>query len=167
MPPRRGGGREGELLGERRGKTRNKMPYQFIEGIAGGDVVFEATGKSREELFIATAEATMNVMVEDLEKIQHQQEVVFNLDHREFDLLLFKFLNELIFLKDSKRLLVRIEKVVFGRKESLLTLEARGYGEPLDPEKHQLQVDVKAVTLHRFQVKQSEEGWKATVVLDV
>jgi SHS2 domain-containing protein len=143
------------------------MPYRFIEEIAGGDVAFEATGKNREELFIATAEATMNVMVEDLEKIKHQEEIVFNVEHPEFDLLLFKFLNELIFIKDSKRLLVRIEKIIFGEKESLLTLEARGYGEPLDPKRHQLQVDVKAVTLHQFQVKQTEKGWKATVVLDV
>jgi SHS2 domain-containing protein len=143
------------------------MPFQFIEEIAGGDVVFEAIGKSREELCIAMAEATMNVMVKDLKKIQHQEEIVFNVEHPEFDLLLFKFLNELIYIKDSRRLLVRIEKVTFGKKEALLTLEARGYGDPIDPMRHPLQVDVKAVTLHQFQVKQTDGGWKATVVLDV
>lgn len=143
------------------------MPYQFLEEIAGGDVAFEATGKSREELCIAMAEATMNVMVKDLEKIKHQEEIVFKVDHPEFDLLLFKFLNELIFIKDSKRLLVRIKRVILGKKESLFTLEASGYGEPIDPNRHPLQVDVKAATLHQFQVKQTDGGWKATVVLDV
>lgn len=143
------------------------MPYRFIEEPSGGDIEFEVTGKSREELFISAAEALMKVMVENLETIQARQEVVFRIEYPEFDLLFFKFLNELIYIKDTKRILFRVEKVVFGQKESLWSLEARGYGEPVDLRKHEVQVDVKAVTLHRFQVKHNDQGWKATVVLDV
>ncbi len=33
--------------------------------------------------------------------------------------------------------------------------------------KHDLIVDVKAVTLHRFEVKQTETGWKASIILDI
>jgi SHS2 domain-containing protein len=106
-------------------------------------------------------------MVEDLGSIHRREEVTLYADHSQFDLLLFRFLNELIFLKDSRKLLIRIEKVCFGERDSKLTVEATGYGETLDPAKHPLHVDVKAVTLHRFQVVQSQEGWKATVVLDV
>ena len=143
------------------------MPFQFIEEISGGDIAFEATGKTPEELFISACDAIMNVMIENLENILPQIPVSFSVEHKEFDLLLFKFLNEIIFIKDAQRLLFRIVRIIFAKRDSSWTLEAKGYGEPLDQEKKELQVDVKAVTLHRFQVKQSEQGWKATVVLDV
>jgi protein archease len=143
------------------------MPFQFIEEISGGDIAFEATGKTPEELFISACDAIMNVMIENLDNILPQIPVSFKIEHKEFDLLLFKFLNEIIFIKDAQRLLFRIVRIIFIKRNSRWTVEAKGYGEPVDQEKKELQVDVKAVTLHRFQVKQSEQGWKATVVLDV
>ncbi|MFI5304813.1 MAG: archease [Nitrospiria bacterium] len=143
------------------------MPFQFIEEISSGDIAFEATGKTPEELFISACDAIMNVMIENLENILPKIPVSFSVEHKEFDLLLFKFLSEIIFIKDAQRLLFRIVRINFAERDSGFTLEAKGYGEPVDQEKKELQVDVKAVTLHRFQVKQNEQGWKATVVLDV
>jgi len=32
---------------------------------------------------------------------------------------------------------------------------------------HDLIVDVKAVTLHRFGIKRTPESWEATVILDI
>jgi SHS2 domain-containing protein len=37
----------------------------------------------------------------------------------------------------------------------------------LDPQKHPQNVDVKAVTMHRFQIRQIPQGWEASVVLDI
>ena len=45
------------------------MPYRYLEDIATADVAFEARGKDLAELFMAAAEATMNVMVADLDSI--------------------------------------------------------------------------------------------------
>jgi SHS2 domain-containing protein len=47
------------------------------------------------------------------------------------------------------------------------TQKLLGEGEVLDPMRHDQVVDVKAVTLHRFQVARSPEGWKAFVILDI
>jgi SHS2 domain-containing protein len=144
------------------------MPYRFREDISGGDAAFEATGRTVEELFISAADAAMNVMVEKLETIRPDQEIEFEVAHSELDMLLFRFLNELIFLKDSRQLLIRVEKVSFEKRENIFILKARGYGQAVDPLKHPLNVDVKAVTLHRLSVKEiAGEGWTATVVLDV
>jgi SHS2 domain-containing protein len=44
---------------------------------------------------------------------------------------------------------------------------AEAYGESTDPAKHPLNVDVKAVTMHRFAIDQTPQGWQATVVLDI
>jgi len=57
---------------------------------------------------------------------------------------------------------VRIEE-----REGLFRLEAEFCGELIDAGRHRLLVDVKAVTLHRFQVAFRDNLWKAVVVLDV
>ena len=143
------------------------MPYRFLEDIAIADVAFEASGKSREEIFIAAADALMNVMVADLTTIRMVERVEFRLENEALDMLLFNFLGELIFYKDARLLLLRVASVRFRRAGALFVLNAEAYGELLDPARHPLIVDVKAVTLHRFKVEKNEEGWRAEVVLDI
>jgi SHS2 domain-containing protein len=143
------------------------VPYRFRDDIAIADVAFEAMGKTLEEVFIAAADATMNVMVEDLATIGHSQEFVIELAHDQLDLLLFSFLNEIVFLKDARRLLLRVESLSIKRATSGFTLKGTVYGEVLDPLRHPLIVDVKAVTLHRFSLKQTDAGWEAFVILDI
>jgi SHS2 domain-containing protein len=143
------------------------MPYRYLDDIAIADVAFEAWGNTREELFIAAADALMNVMVADLALIHAIDEVEFRLENEALDMLLFNFLNELIFYKDVRQLLLRATSVTIGGTDSYFTLHAKAEGERLDPERHQLIVDVKAVTLHLFHVAEYVEGWRATVVLDI
>jgi SHS2 domain-containing protein len=40
-------------------------------------------------------------------------------------------------------------------------------GTGMDPERHHQRADVKAVTLHRFQLEKTERGWEALVILDI
>jgi len=143
------------------------MPYRYLEDVATADVAFEAWGASLEELFTAAADATMNVMVEDLATIEKKEERSFQVEDEAVDMLLFKFLQELIFYKDAQLLLLRIQSVTIDRQNAHLSLTATSYGEQLNPEKHSLNVDVKAVTLHRFRVEQTDRGWEASVILDI
>ncbi len=143
------------------------LPYHYLEDIAVADAAFEAWGDTIEEMFIAAAEATMNVMVEDLATIGESRNLNLHVKHTELDLLLFNFLCELIFYKDAQRLLLRVDSLTITRTPSHYSLHASLSGEELDPAKHQLIADVKAVTLHRFTVAQTEDGWRATVILDI
>jgi SHS2 domain-containing protein len=34
-------------------------------------------------------------------------------------------------------------------------------------QRHRLRMDVKAVTLHRFALKETDQGWEAFVILDI
>jgi SHS2 domain-containing protein len=143
------------------------MPYRYLEDIATADAAFEASGKDLAQLFTAAADALMNVMVSDLETIEELQDIEFVVEHDELDLLLFNFLQELVFLKDAKRLLLRVSSVCIENTDSHYTARVTARGEELDPEKHDLIVDVKAVTLYRFALHREEDGWAATVVLDI
>ena len=143
------------------------MPYQYRDDIALADVAFEAWGASVEEVFIAAADATMNVMVEDLGTIGRSLELTIELEHDQLDLLLFSFLIVLVFLKVARQLLLRVESLSIKKANSKNVLKIVVYGEGLDPQKHPLSVDVKAVTLHRFSLRQTDEGWEAFVILDI
>ena len=143
------------------------VPYRFRDDVALADVAFETWGTTLEEVFIAAADAAMNVMVEDLATIGRSHEFAIELAHDQLDLLLFSFLNELIFLKDARRLLLRVQGLSVQINNSGFTLKASVYGEVLDPRRHPLIVDVKAVTLHRFSLKQTDAGWEAFVILDI
>ncbi len=143
------------------------MPYQYLEDIATADVAFEARGDTVEDMFVAAADATMNVMVEDLNTIADRQRRIIHVEADAVDMLLFQLLQELIYYKDAERLLLRVPSVHIQRQNDGFSLSAEAYGEELDPDQHELLVDVKAVTLHRFQVQQTESGWKAMVILDI
>ncbi|MBV9386927.1 MAG: archease [Chroococcidiopsidaceae cyanobacterium CP_BM_ER_R8_30] len=147
------------------------MPYEFLDDIATADIAFRAWGKDLEELFIASGDAAINIMVENLEAITLNQTRTFNLENDALDLLLFNFLQELVYYKDSELLMLRPQQVNIKEnhiQESLIyTLTAVTKGERLDPLRHHQRVDVKAVTLHRFQLKKTNDGWTAMVILDI
>lgn len=79
---------------------------------------------------------------------------------------MFDWLAELIYLKDAK-------EMFFGKfdlkieKKNKYVLSARVFGEKIDYKKHKVKVDVKAVTLHLFEVKKLKNNWRAKVVLDI
>jgi SHS2 domain-containing protein len=143
------------------------MPYRYLEEVATADVAFEAWGKTVEAMFAAAAEAAMNVMVKDLNTIAPDQEKILSVEDEALDMLLFQFLQELVFYKDAENLLLRVKEIKVGKEGGRFVCRARVYGEELSPEKHAPQVDIKAVTLHRLKVQETSRGWEATVVLDI
>ena len=145
------------------------MPYRYREDVAIADVAFEAWGATIEEMFVAAADATLNAMVTDLNAIARVDRRTLEAAAEEVDMLLFQLLQELIFYKDAERLLLRVTEVTIEERPGHFLLSAEACGEELDPTRHDLIVDVKAVTLHRFKVEPAAggEGWEAFVILDV
>jgi SHS2 domain-containing protein len=143
------------------------MPYEYLEDFGTADIAFQATGRDLPELFMAAADATMNVMIDNLDGIEPRETLQIELSNDNIDLLLFDLLQELIFLKDAERLLLRVREVQIIEKDENYFVKASARGEPLDAERHHQRADVKAVTLHDFSVERTESGWKARVLLDI
>lgn len=143
------------------------MPYLFREDIAPADVAVEAWGKTLEELFTACAEALLATMIEDPAEIARSQELEISLEDGDLEMLLFAFLQELIYYKDARRLLLHADRVRISEQNGGFGLEALFRGEEIDRGRHRLVVDVKAVTLFCLRVERDDTDWKATVVLDV
>jgi SHS2 domain-containing protein len=143
------------------------MPYVFVDHIATADAAFEARGRTLGELFTAAADATLNVMVENIEDISSVECRLIDLEAEDVEMLLFELLQELIYYKDAEQLLLRLSELHVEVEGSVCRLTGQACGERIDPDRHDLVVDVKAVTLHRYRVEQTAQGWEAFVILDI
>jgi SHS2 domain-containing protein len=143
------------------------MPYSFLEDLATADVAFEARGQDLEELFMSAARATINTMVDCLASVLPQTRRIVQLSETELDILLFSYLQELIYYKDAEGLLLLPENVRITEDETIFRLWSAVEGEEIDASRHEQRADVKAVTLHCFELKPVAEGWKAIIILDV
>ncbi len=138
--------------------------FEFVEGITVADVAFVANGKDLSELFINSALALTSIMVEDLKKIEQSKKIKISLSASNNEQLLHDFLEELIFLKDAKLLVFSKFELKVNEK---FEINAICFGEKINNEKHTMLVDPKAVTWHKFKLVKTNEGYQATVIIDV
>jgi len=143
------------------------MPYHYLEDVGTADIAFEAIGRDLPELFTAAADATMNVMIDNLDAIESRETRQIELSNDNIEMLLFDFLQELIYFKDARRLLLRVLEAQIDQKNEAYFLKTKVAGEQLDDARHHQRADVKAVTLHGFFVKERDGRWKARVLLDI
>lgn len=140
--------------------------YRYLDDVAIADVAFEASGKTIEELFESAGLAVINSMIGNLMQIEQKVVKSFEVEAEDVEMLLFNFLQEIIFYKDAEQLLFNKFDLDIGQNDKW-HLSAKAYGEEIDREKHELLVDVKAVALHKFKVEETAQGWKAMVIVDV
>ncbi len=139
--------------------------FQYLEDIATADVAFEARGSTLDEVFAQCALATYEAML-NTKKVKAEVEKLIELENEDLERLLYDWLTEIIALKDSEGLALG-EFEVNIEKDGAYKLRAKARGERIDPERHELRSDVKAVTYHLFQLYKDKNGWTATVVLDI
>ncbi|MGH7231395.1 MAG: archease [Nitrospiraceae bacterium] len=141
--------------------------FRFLEDVALADVAFEARGESLSDLFVAAAEAVIDTMVNP-----SSVGVGWNraIDHQNDDpaSLLFDWLSDIVYLKDAEGVLFQAADAKVSEETSgVWRLQGTLIGEPIDPQRHELRSDVKAVTKHLYEVQREGGGWRARVVLDV
>ena len=141
------------------------MTYKYHEDISLADIAFSAEAPTLEQLLVEGAKATFETMV-NLEEVKTIKKRIIKLEADTPEKLFFDWIEELIYLKDADYMVfskfeVRIKK---GGK---YFLEGAAWGEGIDPEKHTLKVDVKAITYHHFKVEETKGKWRAFVILDI
>lgn len=139
--------------------------FEFIEG-ATSDLSFRARGATLEAAFAAAAQALLAATVERPQAVERREHRSLQLEEPDLELLLVRFLNELVYLRDAEDLLLHPEHVEIASNGSA-RLRARLAGERIDRARHALAADVKAVTAHGLGVTRTADGWTATATLDV
>jgi SHS2 domain-containing protein len=116
-----------------------------------------------DTLFADAARAMFSVMAGDLEAVQPKEEIRIALAADDLDALLRDWLGELLYT-------FHVRKLVFS--DFTVSVSERGLqgtarGEPMDAVRHQLDVEIKAVTWHGLKVERTSEGWLAEVIVDI
>jgi SHS2 domain-containing protein len=144
----------------------SEAPYAFVDAVTS-DLRFVARGATLEALFGAAAEALLAATLEDPRSVAPRVEETLRLEEPALDLLLLRFLNELVYLRDARGLLLRPRELAVREAEGSARLDAVLAGEPIERSRHELTSDVKAATPHGLRVERTAEGWEASVTLDV
>lgn len=139
--------------------------FAFVEG-ATSDLAFTASGATLADVFHAAAEAMCAATVEQPAEVAPKVARTLTLRDDDVELLLLRFLNELIFLRDAEGLVLRPVRVACDA-DGGYALTAELAGEPLDRARHALASEVKAATAHGLSVRETATGWRATVTLDI
>jgi len=140
------------------------MKFKVLEDVAIADIAFEAYGKNLNELFENSALAIFEETT-DLEKVEEKEKKSIKIEADNIENLLFDFLSEILYIKDTDSFLFKTSKVKIDEKKH--SLKAELTGEPIDREKHELRNDIKAITLHMFKIEKTKQGYKSLVVVDV
>ncbi|REJ86966.1 MAG: archease [Planctomycetota bacterium] len=114
-------------------------------------------------LMAEAGRALFSVIVADLGKVELRQRVTLHVSFDEHPLLLQDWLSELLFLFESRQIVLTDFQVSIADGELTATVA----GEELNPARHQLQNEVKAITYHGLLVEQVDGGWLAEVILDI
>ena len=142
------------------------MSHKFIEDVSIADVAFSAQSPSLSGLFKECAYAITEIMIKNTQMISCAIKRSISVSADTLEKLLFEFINEIIFYKDSENLIFNKYDIKIG-KDSKFSLLCEACGEKMDPLKHELIVDAKSATMHMLSVKKFGKTWKAMVVIDI
>ena len=145
-------------------QKKMKPSYEFIDHTA--DVLFKAYGNTLPELFEQCALALEETQV-DISLIEQKETIEITGKNSKIDRLLFDFLDDLVFHKDADLLIFNKFEIEIEKNEGEFVLSCKATGDKLDHKKHDPKVDVKAITMHLFEVIKKEDGWEAQVLVDI
>jgi SHS2 domain-containing protein len=127
------------------------------------DVGYRLFAPSLSELFVIAGRALFDAITE-LDSIRPEFERKIAVEAGDVEALLVAWLSELNF-----RCITELELFCEFDIEAIspTTVRATVRGEKIDPARHVIQTEIKAVTYHELFVRESEGGWEAQVILDV
>lgn len=138
-----------------------KSAFESIEHTA--DVGYRLRAPTLAELFAVAGRALFDAITE-LDSIQTRFARRVEAEAGDVETLLVAWLSEL-----NYRCITELE--LYGEflieEISPAAVRATVCGEKIDPARHVIQTEIKAVTYHALYVRQTENGWEAQVIFDV
>lgn len=140
------------------------MAYRLLEHTA--DLGIEVTAETIDKLFLESLRAMTDCItrVDRVDLVESRQLALVASD---LEQLLVNWLSEAIYLFDAEGLILAGGEVRVESANSVWSLSGRVQGEPFELSRHGLKVLIKAVTFHRLQVRQRDEGWTARIIFDI
>lgn len=141
-----------------------KKKFKFLEHTA--DIKFQAFGRNIEEAFSNSALAMFNSMHDGNVKENKNFNFKISVKGNDLENLLYNFLEEFLFLFDTKGFfLSSVKKIKIQKEKDKYKLSAEISGD--SSENYEIHIDVKAITYSQMFVKKQKDKWLCQVVLDV
>ena len=143
-----------------------KAGFEFRDHTA--DVQVRSWGPSLEEAFSQTAYSLMATITPDLKKISPKIEKKITIKAEDKEALLFDFLSEFLYIFDVDELVFsqiyvsKIEKFNDNYK-----LQAILKGEKFDSDKHEIGIEVKAITYSFMNIEEKHASTIIDIVFDI
>ena len=135
--------------------------YEVFDHTA--DLGLRIRADTLDELFTEAAHALFSVIVANLDEVRCVEEISIEIEGDVHDEMLRDWMAELLYVFHTKHLIFsRFEADVGDTK---LTATARG--EPIDPARHEIDTEIKAITYHGLNVAHGDDGWSAEAIVDV
>lgn len=139
--------------------------YEYLDHTS--DVQIHAWGEHLTETFEQAAVAMYGYMTElDKVEIKERKEIEV-LDADDMEGLLFRFLNECLFVFCDDPFFIVCKVVITEFDKEAFKIKALLYGEEFDLGKHPQGTEVKAITYASMQVYDNEEQHELFVIIDI
>ena len=136
-------------------------PFETFDHTA--DVGIIGRGATLGEALANAARAMFSLMV-DLDRVEPREERRIEVEAEDVEGLLVNWLAELLYVSE-------VDNLVFSHFDMLEVSDtrvvARAAGEPLDLDRHDPKLMIKAVTRHMLEVAREDGGYRVRVVLDI
>lgn len=141
------------------------MPYQYSDSHTSADIGLVSYGFSLREMLIDAALGLTALMVEP-EDLRDDRIVDIKVIGEDPESLFYRWLSEIIFLKDAENFLLK-KCMVKSEDCPPWKISGKLFGDAIDPSRQRLKIDIKAVTLYKLGVTRNENVWRGEAVLDL
>jgi len=132
-----------------------------------GDIGIQVRADTQAQLFERAATGTFHVLT-DLDVVQPRDEMTIAVEGHDVDALMVRWLSELNYRHTvDDHLYCVFEVHAIEKEEDGLSLRATVRGEPIDPTRHTIHTEIKAVTFHGLSVQETRGGWAVQVIFDM
>ena len=135
------------------------LKYKFLSHPA--DLKMRVWGKNQKELFINASRGMMAFLYSNCSKAGPllKKPAKINLKAADIKALTVDWLSELLYLSDAKN--ICFDRFNF-KKITAREIQAEVFGCPAKAQR-----DIKAVTYHGLEIKQTKSGWQAVILFDI
>lgn len=132
-----------------------------------GDVGLRITADTLPQLFERAAKGMFSVLT-DLDAVRPAETTDVSVEGRDREALMVRWLSELNYHHTvHDRLFCAFEGMAIAEDTDGLTLTAAARGEPLAPNRHVVHTEIKAVTFHGLEIRETTDGWTVQVIFDM
>jgi SHS2 domain-containing protein len=135
--------------------------YTIFEHTA--DVGIEVRAETPERLFTNSALAMSDIMFESCPSGTTETRLVLVMGTNPEELLI-AWLNELLYIYNVERLVFSEFSDVRLTESTFMT---RARGERFDPDKHRMEMEIKAATYHGLSIERKGDEYTARIIFDV